>query len=41
MPNRIIPIQDDGIVERGSHEQLMAEDGRYMHPCSLPAPEHR
>jgi ATP-binding cassette subfamily B protein len=41
MADQIIVIQDGGIIERGSHEQLMALDGHYAHLFSLQAQGYR
>ncbi len=37
MADQIIVIQDGRIIEHGSHEQLMAQDGHYAHLFSLQA----
>jgi ATP-binding cassette, subfamily B, bacterial len=41
MADQIIVIQDGRIIERGSHEQLMALDGHYAHLFSLQAQGYR
>ena len=37
MADKIIVMADGKIIEQGSHEQLLAEDGRYAHLFSLQA----
>ena len=37
MADKIIVMADGKIIEKGSHEQLLAEDGRYAHLFSLQA----
>ncbi|MGH8074183.1 MAG: ABC transporter ATP-binding protein, partial [Lysobacter sp.] len=41
MADQIIVIQDGRIIERGSHEQLIALDGHYAHLFSLQAEGYR
>lgn len=41
MADQIIVIQHGRIIERGNHEQLMAEDGHYAHLFSLQAQGYR
>ena len=41
MADQIIVIQDGRIIERGSHEQLMAEEGHYAHLFQLQAQGYR
>ncbi len=41
MADQIIVIQDGRIIERGNHEQLMAQDGHYAHLFSLQAQGYR
>ncbi len=41
MADQIIVIQDGRIIERGDHEQLMAESGHYAHLFSLQAQGYR
>ncbi|MGA9422245.1 MAG: ABC transporter ATP-binding protein, partial [Rhodanobacteraceae bacterium] len=41
MADQIIVIQDGRIVERGSHQSLMAQDGHYAHLFSLQAEGYR
>ncbi|OOG47053.1 ABC transporter permease [Rhodanobacter sp. C01] len=41
MADQIIVIQDGRIIEHGSHEQLMAQDGHYAHLFSLQAQGYR
>jgi ATP-binding cassette subfamily B protein len=41
MADQIIVIQDGRIIERGSHEQLMAKDGHYAHLFQLQAQGYR
>jgi ATP-binding cassette, subfamily B, bacterial len=41
MADQIIVIQDGRIIERGSHNQLMALDGHYAHLFSLQAQGYR
>jgi ATP-binding cassette subfamily B protein len=41
MADQIIVIQDGRIVERGNHEQLIAQDGHYAHLFSLQAQGYR
>lgn len=41
MADQIIVIQDGRIVEHGSHQQLMAQDGHYAHLFSLQAQGYR
>jgi ABC-type multidrug transport system fused ATPase/permease subunit len=37
MADKIIVMSDGRIIEQGSHEQLLATDGRYAHLFSLQA----
>ncbi|MGD8978215.1 MAG: ABC transporter ATP-binding protein [Gammaproteobacteria bacterium] len=41
MADQIVVIQDGRIIERGSHESLMAVDGHYAHLFSLQAAGYR
>ena len=41
MADQIIVIQDGRIIERGSHEALMAQDGHYAHLFKLQAQGYR
>ena len=41
MADQIVVIQDGGIVEHGSHEQLMARQGHYAHLFTLQAQGYR
>jgi len=41
MADQIVVMQHGRIAERGSHEQLMAQDGRYAHLFSLQARGYR
>ena len=41
MADQIIVIQDGRIIEHGSHEQLMAQNGHYAHLFSLQAQGYR
>lgn len=41
MADQIIVIQDGRIIERGSHDALMAQDGHYAHLFSLQAQGYR
>lgn len=41
MADQIVVIQDGRIIERGSHEALMARDGHYAHLFSLQAAGYR
>ena len=41
MADQIIVIQDGRIIEHGSHEQLMTQDGHYAHLFSLQAQGYR
>ena len=41
MADQIVVIQDGRIIERGSHEALMAQDGHYAHLFSLQAAGYR
>ena len=41
MADQIIVIQDGRIIERGSHDELMAQDGHYAHLFKLQAQGYR
>jgi ATP-binding cassette subfamily B protein len=41
MADQIVVLQDGGIVERGSHEELMRLDGHYAHLFKLQAKGYR
>jgi ATP-binding cassette subfamily B protein len=41
MADQIVVLQDGGIIERGSHEQLMKLDGHYAHLFKLQAKGYR
>ena len=41
MADQIVVMQHGRIAERGSHEQLMAHDGRYAHLFKLQARGYR